>query len=107
MEEARAKVDECVKQYIKNNPAEWEAFKDWSHEQRKQKKDKFAVVSKDSAHLIQRKLGEIPEMLHNMIHQALTEDEWQWFNADGPYRGDFKGPYWFYKKYPVFAITEV
>lgn len=104
---AHAKVEECIKKYTELYPGEWESFKTWSNEQRKSQKDKFGRVERGSSDLIERKLGEIPEALYMLLKQALSDEEWQWFTAEGPYKGDFRGPYWFYQTYPVFAVSTI
>lgn len=106
MESAKTKVDTAVAEYIRLFPAEYRKFADWSAEVRKQQKDKFAKVGKATG-VIERKLGEIPEQLYVTIIKLLTSEEREWFLAQGAYVKDFKGPYWFYKKYPVFAITVI
>jgi hypothetical protein len=103
---AKLKVTTAVAQYIKAYPDEYKAFADWSAKVRSEQKDKFARTPKGTD-AIERKLGEIPEVLYAMIIRALSADEQSWFFARDSYTGDFRGPYWFYKKYPVFSVTVV
>lgn len=106
MESAKTKIDACVSEYINIFPAEYKQFGDWSEQVRKDKKDKYAKMGTGEG-LIERKLGEIPEQLYIAIIKILDPEEKDWFLAQGKFLKDFKGPYWFYKKYPVFAITVV
>lgn len=56
--------------------------------------------------LIKRQLGKMPEKLFWLIRAKLTTMEREWLEADGKFRGNFAGPTWFYKTYPVFRITD-
>lgn len=105
MESAKAKIDKAVADYIRLFPAEYESFKGWSDKVRAQQRDKFAQTKGTDA--IQRKLGEMPERLYYSIVRALTPEEGDWFFTRNAYAKDFRGAYWFYRKYTVFAVTVV
>lgn len=107
METAKTKLKECVDIYRKTFPQEFAAFKEWSDKVRSAQRvsgNKFAELK--GSDMVQRKLGEIPERLHTLIEKMLSAEELQWYQADGAYKGDYRGPTWFYTTFPVFRVTE-
>jgi hypothetical protein len=90
----------------KPTPTNTKHLPTWSAKVRSEQKDKFARTPKGTD-AIERKLGEIPEVALRDDHQSLSAEEQSWFFARDSYTGDFRGPYWFYKKYPVFSVTVV
>lgn len=101
MQSAKDKIDIAVKEYTRLQPEDFRLFKEYAAQVRDLQRTSMAEGEKGS--VIERKLGEVPEKLYESILAVLNIEELNWFTAQG---GNYQGPYWFYKKYPVFRITK-
>jgi hypothetical protein len=97
----RQMIDECIKSYIRNNPTEWELFKNQVAERRKNLFDKdFGQLKKgnkideDSIRLA----FSIPSKLHGAIATLLAADGGKSFLEEKAERK------WFATNYPNFLI---
>lgn len=97
------RIKAVVKFYIETEPEEWALFLKYADQLRATRATKFAEVK--GVDTFDRKLGEMPEKLHNLLKTFLTHDEWLWLNPDGKVNKDLKGPRWFFKTFPAMRLT--
>jgi len=91
------KVAQTVKDYERQNPDEFRAFKAQQKALQDTMENEFAGVRGD--HVTERQLFTLPELLFNMIRMSLTEDEHKQIWGPDP---KCTGALWFAKTYPQY-----
>lgn len=91
----KKRIKVLVESYIKENPLDWDTFKEGVKMTRKFTKDDFATLygSNDS-----RALYEMPEKLYEEMIISLDEDEMVWFKSK-------IGSLWFARTFKDFALA--
>jgi hypothetical protein len=99
-------ITDCVKTYIKNNPAEYMKFVEKVKERRKLMADQEFGVVRDDLKSWQKygadsiRIGlSLPEKLYNTLDTLLMGEDERFCEAKGEIR-------WFAKKFPEFFIPE-
>ena len=94
----KSKVEGQVLKYITLFKEEYAAIVPQLSAEREKNKDKFASVAMDK--VVNRKIYEIPETLHNMIINEVTQEEMMQMR-EGESGKDFAR--WFATRFPEFA----
>lgn len=96
MQEAKNKITQGVKDYIKLFPGEYQdVIKDIK--KKKAVTNKFAELK--GTDVVQRLLFEIPETLFTIINTRLTDEEKKWFESVEAGR-------WFAQSFRQFTVAE-
>jgi hypothetical protein len=91
----KQKIKLLVKNYYNTFPSELQDFKKGQREKKSSLKNKFGEVKGD---LEMRLVMEMPETLHHILKNNLTEEENSWIRG--------KGLKWFLENFPVFKVSE-
>ena len=102
MQSAKKNITRLVKEYIRDNPEEWENFKDHMQMVRALAKDEEFGTLDGTRYT--RALYEMPETLQLMFIKELTEDEMLWLKTGG--LNGKEGGRWFAKNFSDFCIPD-
>lgn len=97
-EQLKQKIKIQVELYKDLNPEEYQAVCELVIEKRKMSQNELAAMSGD--HVIERLLGEYPEILYGSLINSLEPHEMVIFNKKPTQR-------WFFTTYPEFRVSAV
>jgi len=102
MTSAKTHITSLVNKWIKDNPTQFDIFKDAVKMKRAMAKDKFASAHMEGSDM--RGAFEMPDELHTMLIINLSEEEMSWFKRGGSLGHD--GSNWFMTKFPDFTLAD-
>lgn len=102
MKEIQDKVEKITLNYIELYPDEYKQVCIQLEGEREKLNNKYASLGKDR--VVDRKIHEIPETLHNMIINKLTAAELSQIKAGEEGK---KFAYWFAKRFPEFRSSDL
>lgn len=102
MIKAKAKIDNCVKQYKKVFKDEYKQFlKQMKDKEKREAAEEISKIFKKKSP-IKRAMWDMPSTLYNLIINKLDPKELEWFNRKG-YRG---GQQYITKTFKEFKVPE-
>lgn len=104
MKETKQKIKKVVQDYKTLFPKEFEQFKKGVEQKQDARQGDFAEAKESD--IVDRHLIDLPETLYYAIKQVLTQDEYDWFFANGRYSKDYSGMKWFMRNFKEFNVTK-
>lgn len=94
----KEKIEGIVDRYIEENADEFNDFK-LSKRTRYENLDNSEFAKVKNSETLQVLLHEVPEVLHNMLWNELSEEEWDFYISR-------EGSRWFARKFPIFRVGD-